>query len=225
MKHPSPLGMERLLDWLPAPGRPTPLRFAGATIIMFIVVIAQITLERATGLPGLSLLLAGVFVTAISYDHGTGFYAGAIAIIASYFSIAHLAPAPAPLGMIVFSLLCFGVAVFGEALRNALHRSTLAARTSEMLLEELQHRTKNTLGIIDALLTLQRKRVRAMMSNRRYSKPRRVCVFRPKRIGTLQSRTPGVWMLKNISLRYAACCRRRCRAFTRSASNVAAFIR
>jgi two-component sensor histidine kinase len=57
--------------------------------------------------------------------------------------------------MIVFSLLCFGVAVFGEALRNALHRSTLAARTSEMLLEELQHRTKNTLGIIDALLTLQ----------------------------------------------------------------------
>jgi len=132
-----------------------PLRFGGATIIMFIVVVGQIILERASGLPGLSLLLAGVFITAISYDHGTGFYAGAIAIIAAYFSISQLASAPTPLGMIVFSLLCFGVAVFGEALRKALHRSMLAARTSDILLEELQHRTKNTLSIIDALLTLQ----------------------------------------------------------------------
>ncbi len=31
----------------------------------------------------------------------------------------------------------------------------MSASTSEMLLEELQHRTKNTLSIIDALLTLQ----------------------------------------------------------------------
>jgi two-component system, sensor histidine kinase PdtaS len=106
-------------------------------------------------LPGLSLLLTGVFVTAICYDHGTGFYAGALAIVAAYFSVSHLAFAPTPSGMMVFALLCFGVAVFGEALRKALQRSMLSARTSEMLLEELQHRTKNTLGIIDALLTLQ----------------------------------------------------------------------
>jgi hypothetical protein len=111
-------------------------------------------------------LLAGVFIAAISYDHGTGFYAGAIAIIAAYFSVSHLAFAPTPLGMIVFSLLCFGVAVFGEALRNALHRSTLAARTSEILLEELQHRTKNTLAIIDALLRTKHKQAEA----RRYDK-------------------------------------------------------
>jgi two-component sensor histidine kinase len=147
--------MERVLAWLPAPGQPLAVRFAGATVVMLVIVLGQIILERATGLPGLSLLLTGVFITAVSYDHGTGFYAGVIAIVAGYFSVAHLPFAPTAAGMAVFALLCFGVAIFGEALRKALQRSTLAGRTSEMLLEELQHRTKNTLGIIDALLTLQ----------------------------------------------------------------------
>ncbi len=155
MKTAPPMGMERVLAWLPAPGQPIALRFAGATVIMLIVVAGQIILERGTGLPGLSLLLTGVFITALSYDHGTGFYAGALAIVAAYYSVSHLAFAPTPTGMVVFALLCFGVAVFGEALRKALQRSMLSARTSEMLLEELQHRTKNTLGIIDALLTMQ----------------------------------------------------------------------
>jgi two-component system, sensor histidine kinase PdtaS len=153
MKPAPPLGMERVLEWLPVPGQPLALRFGGATVIMIVVIAGQIILERATGLPGLSLLLSGVFITAISYDHGTGFYAGVFAIIAGYFSVSHFAPTPS--AMVVFALLCFGVAIFGEALRKALQRSMLSARTSEMLLEELQHRTKNTLGIIDALLTLQ----------------------------------------------------------------------
>jgi two-component system, sensor histidine kinase PdtaS len=155
MKSVPETGMERVLVWLPTPGQPLLLRFAGATVIMLILVAGQVILERATALPGLSLLLTGVFITAISYDHGTGFYAGVIAIIAAYFSVSHLAFEPTATGMVVFALLCFGVAVFGEALRKALQRSMLSARTSEMLLEELQHRTKNTLGIIDALLTLQ----------------------------------------------------------------------
>lgn len=150
-----PKGMERVLEWLPASGQPTPLRFAGATVIMLVVVTAQTVLERTTGLPGLALLLTGVFITAISYDHGTGFYAGAIGVVAAYFSISHVAFTPTPAGMVTFALLCFGVAIFGEALRKALARSILSARTSEILLEELQHRTKNTLAIIDALLTLQ----------------------------------------------------------------------
>jgi two-component system, sensor histidine kinase PdtaS len=148
-------GMERVLGWLPSPGQPLALRFAGATVIMLVIVAGQVIVERATGLPGLSLLLTGVFITAVSYDHGTGFYAGVLAIIAGYFSVAHLPFAPTPAGMVVFALLCFGVAIFGEALRNALQRSMLSARTNEVLLQEVQHRTKNTLAIIDALLTLQ----------------------------------------------------------------------
>jgi two-component sensor histidine kinase len=147
--------MERVLVWLPSSGQPLTMRFAGATAIMLVVIVGQIVLERATGLPGLSLLLTGVFITAISYDHGTGFYAGVLAIIAGYLAVSQLAFTPTPSGMAVFALLCFAVAIFGEALRKALQRSILSARTSEMLLEELQHRTKNTLGIIDALLTLQ----------------------------------------------------------------------
>jgi len=150
-----PTGMERALAWMPAASQPLALRFGGATAIMLVLVAAQVILERATGLPGLSLLLTGVFVTAVSYDHGTGFYAGVLAIIAGYFSLSHFTATPTASGMIAFALLCFGVAVFGEALRKALERSLLSARTSAVLLEELQHRTQNTLGIIDALLTLQ----------------------------------------------------------------------
>ena len=121
----TPTGMERALAWLPAAGQPLALRFGGATAIMLVLVAGQVILERATGLPGLSLLLTGVFVTAVSYDHGTGFYAGVLAIIAGYFSLSHFAAAPTASGMIAFALLCFGVAVFGEALRKALERSIL----------------------------------------------------------------------------------------------------
>lgn len=144
-----------MLDWLPPPGQPLAVRFAGASVIMLVVLTGQLILERTTGLPGLSLLLAGVFITAVSYDHGTGVYAGAIAIIAGYFSVAHLPFAPTAAGMVIFAVLCFGMAIFGEELRKALQISKFSARTNEVLLQEVQHRTKNTLAIIDALLTLQ----------------------------------------------------------------------
>jgi two-component sensor histidine kinase len=154
MKPVSPIGMERVLDWLPAPGQPLALRFAGATVIMLVIVAAQVILERTTGLPGLSLLLTGVFITAVSYDHGTGFYAGVLAIVAGYFSVAHLPFAPTLAGIVVFALLCSAWRFLVR--RCARHCSVrYSPRTSEMLLEELQHRTKNTLSIIDALLTLQ----------------------------------------------------------------------
>jgi two-component sensor histidine kinase len=55
----------------------------------------------------------------------------------------------------VFGFACFGVAVLGEALRNALERAVRAERTSHILLRELQHRTQNTLAIIVAFLELQ----------------------------------------------------------------------
>lgn len=156
MRRTSEIGMERVLAWLPAPDQPLLMRLVAATVIMLVITAAHIAVERATRLPGLSLLLMGVFVTAVLYDHGTGYFAGAIAVVAAYFSVSRLAPfVPTMAGTGSFALLCFAVAIVGETLRKAVQRSMLAARTSETLLEELQHRTKNTLGIIDALLRLQ----------------------------------------------------------------------
>ena len=53
----------------------------------------------------------------MSYDRGTGFYAGVLAILAGYFSVAHLEFAPTSTSMVVFALLRFGSAIFGEERR------------------------------------------------------------------------------------------------------------
>jgi two-component sensor histidine kinase len=150
------VGLERIVGWLPASGQPLWIRLVSATLVMALTFALELALARFVGLPGLSFLLIGVFVCAVVFDHGTGFYAGVLAIVGAYYTLLLLRYAISTLpGAIMFSLLCAGVALFGEAVRQALERAVAAERTANLLLRELQHRTQNTLSIIVALLELQ----------------------------------------------------------------------
>jgi two-component system, sensor histidine kinase PdtaS len=150
------VGLEGVVDWLPRSGQPLVIRLASATCIMAVAVVLEWGLALYLGLPGLSLLLFAVFVCAVVFDHGTGYYASAIAIIAAYFQLHALEyRVPTLLGEITFALLCAAAALFGEALRSAMERALAGERTTRTLLAELQHRTQNTLSIIVALLETQ----------------------------------------------------------------------
>jgi two-component sensor histidine kinase len=146
----------RVIGWLPRAGQPAWLRLAFATGIMGAAFLLELAFAYVLGLPGLSILLFAVFICAVVFDHGTGFYAGALAIAAAYHTLASLQYwAPSLPGTIIFALVCVAVALFGEGLRKALERAIAAERTTNLLLRELQHRTHNTLSIIVALLELQ----------------------------------------------------------------------
>jgi two-component sensor histidine kinase len=150
------VGLEGMVDWLPRSGQPLTIRLLSATCIMGVAVILELAFAQFFGLPGLSILLFAVFACTVLFDHGTGYYASALAIIAAYFNLRLLEYlVPTLLGEIIFALVCAAAALFGEALRAALERALAAERTTRILLGELQHRTQNTLSIIVALLETQ----------------------------------------------------------------------
>jgi two-component sensor histidine kinase len=156
MEHRELAGMERVIEWLPRTGQPFAVRFAASTAIMALAFVISLAFAVFLDLPALSVLLFGVFSCAVIFNHGTGYYAGALAILAATFTN-HLLEYPGPTlaGAIVFSLVCGAVALFGEALRKALERAVDAERMTNILFRELQHRTHNTLAVIVSLLELQ----------------------------------------------------------------------
>jgi two-component system, sensor histidine kinase PdtaS len=147
------IGLEGVVNWLPTPGQPHLIRLLSATCIMSAAVVLQMGFAVFLGLPGFSILLFAVFACAVLFDHGTGYYASALALIGAYFDLRLLQyNVPTLFGEIIFAVLCAAAALFGEALRGALERSVASERTTRILLTELQHRTQNTLSIIVAKL-------------------------------------------------------------------------
>jgi two-component sensor histidine kinase len=156
MKQRELVGLERIIAWLPRTGQPLVVRFLGATALMAAAFAVELGFAHFLRLPGLSILLFAIFVSAVTFDHGTGFYAGALAIVAAYYSFTALEyQVPTLPGAVVFSLLCVATALFGEALRSALERAVAGERASTIFLRELQHRVQNTLSMMVALLELQ----------------------------------------------------------------------
>jgi two-component sensor histidine kinase len=156
MEQPRVAGLEAITEWLPGSAQPLAIRLVSATCIMGVAFVLELLSARFLELPGLSILLFAVFLCAIAFDHGTGYYASALAIIAAYFKLRTLEfQVPTLLGEIVFALVCAAAALFGEALRSALERAVAAERTAHILLRELEHRTQNNLSVTLALLQLQ----------------------------------------------------------------------
>src|SRR5690348_5328463 len=89
------MGLEGMVDWLPASGQPHFIRLLSATCIMGAALVLQVGFAAFLGLPGLSILLFAVFACAVLFDHGTGYYASALALIGAYFDL-RLVQSPVP---------------------------------------------------------------------------------------------------------------------------------
>jgi two-component system, sensor histidine kinase PdtaS len=163
--------MEKLLLRLPVRPQPLLVRFAATTAIMAVCIGVQLAVARLSGLPGLFILLVGVFAVTILFDRASGFYASLLGTISAYLIIRHLFPqVPGAPALVI--LFCIGVllSVVSEALRLAMERAIAAERAKAILFRELAHRMKNNLAIAVSLLDMQGRahdspEVRAALAN------------------------------------------------------------
>lgn len=108
----------------------------------------------------LLLFIPAIFVAALLFDRGTGFFATlAGAVLAAWLFIppagSLLVPRQHIVPLALFVLIGFGIAWVTEALRTTIAQLAAAERNKAILLRELAHRTKNDLTIVQSLLTLQ----------------------------------------------------------------------
>ena len=150
--------MERFLETLP--GRPQPIfvRYGITLLIMALSALIQIGVFHLTGFNGFFLLIPGIFVTGFLFDHGSAFFATLLALcIAAYttFSEAVGSPYETAIPIFLFGVTGFAIAFVSEAVRNAMERLIKVERTKDVLLRELDHRTKNNMMSIASVLRLQ----------------------------------------------------------------------
>jgi two-component system, sensor histidine kinase PdtaS len=163
--------MEKLLLRLPARPQPFLTKFAATTAIMTVCIGVQMGIARLTGLPGLFILLVGVFAVSVLFDRTSGFYASLLGTISAYLIIRQMFP-QVPGAPVLVVLFCIGLAlsVVSEALRLAMERALAAEREKDILFRELAHRMHNNLAIATSLLDMQGRahdnpEVRAALSN------------------------------------------------------------
>lgn len=148
--------MENLSAWLPTRPQPAVVRFGTTTAIMALVSLLELVFVYFTGLPGLFLLLIGVFVASVAFDRVSGFYATALATASIYPLTQNLFPGVASIpAMVVFGCAGVALAILSEAMRNAMERALKAEREKDMLFQELSHRMQNNLTMATSLLDLQ----------------------------------------------------------------------
>ena len=152
--------MERFLATLPDRPQPNIIRFGLTLLIMALSALIQIGVFHLTGFNGFFLLIPGIFATGFFFDHGSAFFATLLALCFATYTTASGTGATTPIyeqavPIILFGLTGFAIAFVSEALRNAMERLVTVERTKDVLLRELDHRTKNNMMSIASVLRLQ----------------------------------------------------------------------
>jgi two-component system, sensor histidine kinase PdtaS len=151
--------MERFLASLPSRPQPNIIRFGVTLLIMALSALVQIGVLHLTGFNGFFLLLPGIFASGLIFDHGSAFFATLLALgVAVYITASADTTASAyeqAVPIILFGLTGIAIAFVSEALRNAMERLVRVEKTKDVLLRELDHRTKNNMMSIASVLRLQ----------------------------------------------------------------------
>ena len=146
-------------DWLGRlPARPQPLyvRLLAATAIMAGCIALQAAVAVLSALPGMFLLLAGIFICSFAFDRVAGIYAAVIATVAALVAVSRLYPGPRrPARWSCSSASALRSRMFADALRSALERARKVERDKDILFRELAHRMQNNLAVAIALLEQQ----------------------------------------------------------------------
>jgi two-component sensor histidine kinase len=151
--------MERLLSFLPRRPQPPLVRY-GVTTLIVALCFALFTGVHATGVVlGFYLLYPAIFLAAVLFDRGSGFYATALCAALAYAfmlpSHSWVLPGELAVALTLFIVISLALATFSEALRMAWERAAQAEQTKDLLLRELGHRTANNLNMVVSVLTLQ----------------------------------------------------------------------
>jgi two-component sensor histidine kinase len=151
--------MERLLNSLPTHPQPIVVRFGFTFLIMALSALMYLGMLHLTQFNGFFVLLPGIFAAGLLFDWGLGFFATLIALLVATYTTASIeATASAyewPVPVLLFGLTGFAIALASEGLRNLMERLLTLEKTKDVLLRELDHRTKNNMMSISSLLRLQ----------------------------------------------------------------------
>jgi two-component system, sensor histidine kinase PdtaS len=155
--------MEKFLASLPDRPQPIVVRLGTTLLIMALSGLIQVGLFHLTGFNGFFLLLPGIFTAAILFDRGSGYFATLLAVgFAIYITypaeptaLTSVSTYEQATPIVLFGLTGFAIAFVGEALRNTMERLVNLEKTKDVLLREIDHRTKNNMMSISSLLRLQ----------------------------------------------------------------------
>jgi two-component sensor histidine kinase len=155
--------MENLLiNLLPKERYSVLFRYFASVIIVGVACLLRIALSAEMQHYPVLLFIPAVFVCALLFDRGSGFFATIVsALLAAYFFIE-------PVGsfriepteivpLLLFIAIGFTISAVTEALRQTIRKLAQVQEQKSLLLEELGHRTKNDLMMISSVLTLQAK--------------------------------------------------------------------
>jgi two-component sensor histidine kinase len=153
--------MENLLLLLPKRPQSIVVRYAMTTLIVLVCFALQLGVELQSGMLTFFLLLPGIFLAALLFDRGSGFYATilstALCIAVLPPSEGWLLPAPYLLPFVLFVLVGLALATLSEAMRKALEKAVAAEQSAEVMLHELNHRIRNNLAMVASVLELQKR--------------------------------------------------------------------
>jgi len=152
--------MEHLLRFLPSGPQGRVVRYGATTLIVLLCFLLQKGLEYHSGFLGFFLLLPGIFIAALLFDRGSGFYATALSTALSIVALSpsgniFLLPPQYIAPIVLFFLIGLVMATVSEALRKALERAVAAERATHLMLNELNHRIRNNLSILASVLGVQ----------------------------------------------------------------------
>jgi two-component system, sensor histidine kinase PdtaS len=153
--------MEWILRALPSRPQPLWIRYGVTTLLVGLCFLFMKGVQEFSPIQGYFLLFPAIFLAAIAFDRGTGFFATGLSAILlarwggdlgqSEYSLEHW------LSLGLFAGIGLAVAAVSEELRVGWERAIKAEKQKAILLRELQHRTKNEFALAAAILRLQAK--------------------------------------------------------------------
>jgi two-component sensor histidine kinase len=140
------------------------VRYGITTAIVCCAGLLRLALDESLRGYPLLLFIPAVFLSALLFDRGSGFFAtGLSATIAAGYFIeprgSELMEARHWFPIFIFVLVGFAIAAVTEALRKAVRKLERLESARAVQLEELGHRIKNDLATVGSLLRLQARSV------------------------------------------------------------------
>ena len=151
--------MEKLLAWLPEKPQPLGVRYGTTAIIVAVCFAVLRLVQLQSGVDSFFLMYPAVFLGALLFDRGSGFFAAILSTALIVIFLPREAGAVIPpsywLPVILFLLIGLALAALSEALRKGWERALEAERAKDLLYRELRHRTKNDFAMAVSVLNLQ----------------------------------------------------------------------
>lgn len=165
-QHGAPIGSHSPLGGLASArfARSSTIRYLASTLIVGLFFGLVVVLQGHGRPECFFLLLPAIFLSAILFEHGSGVYAALLSTVLLYWLV--LPPDAVVVSMqflpalAIFLVAALGLAILSERLQHALDRASAAEQIKDLLLRELNHRTKNNLAIVVSMLSIERLRAK-----------------------------------------------------------------